>query len=113
MKARLTYIPLEVADKFEDFIIERDEEILDAVKARAKDYSTLSLLKLLYQLKSCSMTFSDLYMRSKIRMKKSFLSYLKLCTEYGFITKKPAGSNMIYSITDKGRIMLELFLNRN
>ena len=45
MKARLTYIPIEVADQFEDFIIKRDEQILDAVKARTRDYSTLSLLK--------------------------------------------------------------------
>ena len=61
MKARLTYIPLEVADQLEDFIIIRDEQILDAVKARARDYSTLSLLKLLYQLNCSPMNFSDLY----------------------------------------------------
>ncbi len=57
MRTRLTYVPLEVADQFEDFIIERDEEILDAVKARTRDYSTLSLLKLLYQLRGNPMTF--------------------------------------------------------
>ena len=59
MKARLTYVPLEVADQFEDFIIEREEQILDAVKARTKDFSTLSLLKLLYQLKGCLLYTSD------------------------------------------------------
>ena len=42
MRARLTYVPLEVAEQFEDFIIKRDEEILGAVKARTRDYSTLS-----------------------------------------------------------------------
>ena len=109
MKARLTYVPLEVADQFEDFIIEREEQILDAVKARTKDFSTLSLLKLLYQLKGNPMTFSHLYSKSKIRMKKSFLNYLHFCVEYKFIEKERVGSNMIYSITDKGRIMLELF----
>ena len=66
MKARLTYVPLEVADQFEDFIIEREEQILDAVKARTKDFSTLSLLKLLYQLKGNPMTFSHLYSKSKL-----------------------------------------------
>ena len=65
----MTYVPVEVADQFEDFIIKRDEQILDAVKARTRDYSTLSLLKLLYQLKGNPMTFSDLYLKSKIRMK--------------------------------------------
>ena len=112
MRARLTYVPIEVADQFEDFIIERSEQVLDAVKARTRDYSTLSLLKLLYQLKGNPMTFSKLYSKSKIRMKRSFLNYLHLCVDYNFIKKDPVGSNMIYSITDKGRVMLNLFINK-
>ena len=48
------------------------------------------------------MTFSDLYSKSKIRMKKSFLNYLHLCVDYNFIKKEPVGSNVIYTITDKG-----------
>ncbi|MDH3832878.1 MAG: DUF4364 family protein [Nitrosopumilus sp.] len=113
MRARLTYVPLEVADQFEDFIIKRDVQILDAVKARTRDYSTLSLLKLLYQLRGNPMTFSDLYSKSKIRMKKSFLNYLHLCVNYNFVKKEPVGSNVIYSITDKGRTMLSLFMDKN
>ncbi len=113
MKARLTYIPVEVADQFEDFIITRDEQVLDAVKARARDYSTLSLLKLLYQLRGSPMTFSDLYSKSKIRMKKSFLNYLHLCVDYNFIQKEAVGANVIYSITDKGRTMLDLFMQKS
>ena len=113
MKARLTYIPIEVADQFEDFIISRDEQVLDAVKARARDYSTLSLLKLLYQLRGSPMTFSDLYSKSKIRMKKSFLNYLHLCLDYNFVRKETVGPNVIYSITEKGHIMLNLFMQKN
>jgi len=113
MRARLTYIPLEVADQFEDFIIKRDVQVLDAVKARTRDYSTLSLLKLLYQLRGNPMTFSDLYSKSKIRMKKSFLNYLHLCVNYNFVQKEAMGSNMIYSITDKGRTMLNLFIHKS
>lgn len=113
MRARLTYIPLEVADQFEDFIIKRDVQVLDAVKARTRDYSTLSILKLLYQIKGNPMTFSDLYLKSKIRMKKSFLNYLHLCVDYNFVEKEAVGSNMIYSITDKGRTMLNLFIHKN
>jgi len=112
MKTRLTYVPLEVAEQFDDFIIERAEEVLDAVKARTRDYSTLSLLKLLYQLRGNPMTFSDLYSKSKIRMKKSFLNYLRLCMNYNFIKKEPVGPNVIYSITDKGRTMLNLFIDK-
>ena len=113
MRARLTYIPIEVAEQFEDFIITRDVQVLDAVKARTRDYSTLSLLKLLYQLKGNPMTFSNLYSKSKIRMKKSFLNYLHLCVNYNFVQKEAVGSNMIYSITDKGRIMLNLFIHKS
>ena len=113
MKTRMTYIPLEVADQFSDFIITRDEQILDSVKARTRDFSTISLLKLLYQLKCNSMTFSDLYTKSNIRMKRSFLNYLHLCVKNRFITKMAVGSNMIYSITDKGRTMLDLFVQNN
>ena len=112
MKARLTYIPVDVADQFEDFIIYRDEQVLDAVKARARDFSTLSLLKLLYQVRCSPMTFSDLYLKSKIRMKKSFLNYLHLCVDYNFISKKAVGPNVIYSITDKGMTMLDLFMQK-
>ena len=109
MRPRLTYVSVEVADQFNDFIIQRDEQILDAVKARTKDFSTLSLLKLLYQIKTNSMTFSELYSKSNIRMKRSFLNYLDLCINYDFITKKPMGQNVIYSITEKGTTMLNLF----
>ena len=109
MRARLTYVPLEVAERFEGFIIQRDEQVLDAVRAKTKEFSTLSLLKLLYQLNSNPMTFSDLYSKSKIRMKKSFLNYLHFCVEYKFIEKERVGSNVIYTITEKGRIMLDLF----
>ena len=112
MKSRLTYVPIEVADQFDDFIITRAEQVLDAVKARTRDYSTLSLLKLLYQLRGNPLTFSDLYSKSKIRMKKSFLNYLRLCVDYNFIKKEPVGPNVIYSITDKGRTMLNLFINK-
>jgi len=113
MRARLTYVPVEVADQFEDFIIKRDVQILDAVKARTRDYSTLSLLKLLYMLRGNPMTFSDLYSKSKIRMKRSFLNYLHLCVDYNFVQKEAVGSNVIYSITDKGRVMLNLFIQKS
>jgi len=113
MRARLTYVPIEVADQFKDFIIKRDEQVLDAVRARVRDYSTLSLLKLLYQLRGNSMTFSELHSKSKIRMKKSFLNYLHLCVDYNFIKREPVGPNVIYSITEKGRTMLGLFMQKN
>ena len=112
MRARLTYIPIEVAEQFDDFIIQKDEQILNTVKASTKDFSTLSLLKLLYQVKTKEMSFSELYSKSNIRMKKSFLNYLHLCMNYNFIEKQAVGPNMIYSITEKGETMLELFMQK-
>ena len=112
-RARLTYVPIEVADQFDDFIIKRGEQILDAVRAKTRDYSTLSILKLLYQLRGNPMTFSNLYLKSKIRMKKSFLNYLHFCANYNFIKKEAVGPNMIYSITEKGRTMLDLFIQKS
>ncbi len=108
----MTYLPVEVADQFSDFIIKRDEQVLDAVKTRARDFSTISILKLLYQLRYGPITFSDLYVKSNIRMKRSFLNYLDLCLAYKFIRKEPTGANMIYFITDKGKTMLELFTQK-
>ena len=112
MRTRLTYVPVEVADQFDDFIIHRGEQVLDTVKARTKDFSTLSLLKLLYQVKTKKMSFSELYSKSNIRMKKSFLNYLHLCINYNFLEKNAVGPNMIYSITEKGQTMLELFMQK-
>ena len=109
---RLTYLPLEVAEQFEDFIIKKDEQVLDAIRAKTKDYSTLSLLKLLYQLRTSPMTFTDLYSKSKIRMKRSFLNYLHLCVDYNFIRREPIGANVIYTITERGRTMLDLFIKK-
>ena len=106
----MTYVPIEVADQFDDFIIQRDEQVLDAVKARTRDYSTLSLLKLLDQDRNNSITFAELYAKSKIRMKRSFLNYLHLCLDYKFITKKPVGPNVLYTITENGTTMLALFM---
>ena len=46
-------------------------------------------------------------------MKKSFISYLKLCVDYNFLDRKAVGSNVFYSITDKGMTMLGLFMRKN
>lgn len=112
MRTRMTYLPVEVAEHFSDFIIKRDEQVLDSVKARARDFSAISIIKLLYQLRCSPMTFSDLYVKSDIRMKRSFLNYLRLCMGYGFMQKESVGSNVVYSITEKGRTMLDLFMQK-
>ncbi|RNJ75233.1 MAG: hypothetical protein EB828_05520 [Nitrosopumilus sp. D6] len=113
MRARLTYVPVDVAEQYDDFIISKNEEILGAVRAKTRDYSMLSLVKMLHVLCDGKMTFSEFYAKSKIRMKRSFLNYLHLCVNYGFVKKTPSGPYVIYSITDKGRKMLELLHKDN
>lgn len=113
MRARLTYVPLGVADEFGDFIIARNEEVMGAVRAKTRDYSMLSLVKTLYALRGGPATFTDLYSMSKIRMKRSFLNYLHLCIDYGFVERVRSGTYAIYTITDKGRAMLQLMHKDN
>lgn len=113
MKARLTYMSADAAEQFDDFVIRRDEAVLDTVKVRVRDYSTLSLIKLLYQVRTNPMTFSDLYSKSRIRLKRSFLDYLHLCVDYNFLQRERAGPNVLYSITDRGRTMLDLFMQKD
>lgn len=113
IRPRMTYVPLNMAKHVDDFIIVRGEEILGAVKARAKEYDTLSLLKLLYQLQACPKSFTVLYEESKIKMKRSFLKYLNLCVEYNFVKRDASGPGVTYELTEKGRTMLALFMEKD
>ena len=61
---------MEVAEQFADFIIQKDEQVLDAVRAKTRDFSTLSLLKLLFQIRTRSMTFSELYSNHRPHLPK-------------------------------------------
>ena len=113
MSTKLTYVPLEVAEQFGDFIIKQDGEVPGAIRARTRGYNMLSLLKLLYQIRKSPLTFSDLYLNSNIRMKKSFLNYLRLCLDYNFVEKEDTGHNGAYYITPKGTTMLDLFMAKS
>jgi len=105
---RLTYVPLQVAEEHPNLIIEKHGEINGSIKARVNDYSLLTIIKVLHPLLEHPHTFTKLYMRSKIRMKRSFLNYLHLCSFYTFVTKEAVGNNVIYTISDKGRQFLDL-----
>ena len=113
MQSRLTCMTPEVADQFGDFIIKRAEQTQDVVRARTRDFSMLSLLKLLYQLRGSPMSFVELYTRSEIRMKRSFLNYLHLCVDYNFVKREAVGCRVRYSITCRGRTMLDLFTQKD
>jgi len=107
---RLTYVPLQVAEEHPNLIIESHEEINGAIMARVHDYSILTLIKILHPLLEHPQIATNLYMRSKIRMKRAFYNYLHLCLLYKFLTKEKVGHNVIYTISDKGRQFLDLFI---
>lgn len=76
----------------------------------SSDFRILSMLKLMYPLTETPLNFSSLYYKSGIRMKVSFLKYLRVCQELGFIEKAgKVRQNQYYALTDKGRLLLNLF----
>jgi len=62
--------------------------------------------------------FTEVYHKSNIRFKKSFIKYLNYCKEKGFVIGTPGisqrasrGQNqrvVYYTITEKGKLFLEL-----
>ena len=112
MRLHLTYIQTDLADCCSDFIVERQGQVLDAVTARARDYSALSIIKVLHPLTGGAATFTELYRDSKIRMKKSFIAYLHLCRSYNFIRREQSKRCAYYSLTDRGRTILNLFMEK-
>ncbi|WOV92891.1 MAG: hypothetical protein R1F52_07260 [Candidatus Nitrosoabyssus spongiisocia] len=113
MRSRLTYLPLDMVEQFDDFIISKDKMVLDALRARTRDFSMLTVLKLLYYLQNGPTTFTQLYAGSKIRMKHSFLNYLHMCLSYNFIQHDKIKSQPLYSITEKGLNMISLFTQKS
>ncbi|MDI1495499.1 MAG: hypothetical protein K8823_807 [Cenarchaeum symbiont of Oopsacas minuta] len=112
MIGRVMYIPKEIATSFGhvETVTDRD---LNTVKARVMDFSAISILKILSQLQDCPKTFSDLYMYSGIRYKRSYIRYLHLCTKYKFVSRVEQHPRVFYHITDKGRTMLSLFIDES
>ena len=87
MTGRLMYIPKEIASNFghAETLGEGD---LNTVKGRISDFSTVSILKILSQLRAGPKTFGNLYTHSGIRFKRSYIKYLHLCIKYGFLDRK-------------------------
>ena len=96
------YIPKEIASNFghAETLGEGD---LNTVKGRISDFSTVSILKILSQLRAGPKTFGNLYTHSGIRFKRSYIKYLHLCIKYGFLDREEQSPRVYYSITSKGR----------
>jgi len=121
---RLTYVPKGIVKAMPDMMAVDHElnknGLLDNVLiVKAHQFDILAIIKLLYAVKKEPLGFSRLYEKSQIRMKKSFLNYLHLVENLGFIdkTQLEKGQHMpenprqrvSYNLTDKGRLLLEFF----
>ncbi len=115
---RLSFINPETMKKYPQFTIEVFSSPFkdgSSLKFRAKDYSVITLIKLLDSLKRSEvLSFSALYTESKIRMKRSFMNYLNFCRSSEFVSrteKQERGSKawVYYSLTPKGEVFLSLF----
>lgn len=98
---------VELAENFPFFIRKIEKEYIFQ-----KEFSIITLIKLLYQLSRESRRSYSLYVVSEIKLKKSYLAYLDLCMKFGFIDKVLKSKyNVTYNITEKGRLFLGLFMS--
>jgi len=114
LNTRLTYIQTELLEKYAWIKGDRVDTILSHTRIHSQtNFNILSIIKILYPLSKEQNCFSDLFKNSKIRLKRSFLRYLNFCIEIGMIEKisEKRGINRFYSITEKGRLFLEMFSN--
>ena len=110
MCAKLSYLPLETAENFDRFIVHREFVIGNSVKAKIRNYNTLSILKLLSQLRGgVPKTHAKLFVASMFRFRGSFQDYLDLCIDYGFIKMSRIRKKTFYEITDKGLMLIQIF----
>ncbi len=110
MSTKPTYLPLEAADDLERFIVRRESVVGNAIKARTRNYNTLSILKLLYQLRGGSMTRAELYISSAFRLRSAFQNYLDFCLDCSFVRCEDGRKGACYAITEKGLSLLEIFI---
>jgi predicted transcriptional regulator len=109
--ARLSYIKTELMEKF-DWV---EGDIIGRVNSFTtirsnSDFVLLSVLKLLFPLSAGQLNFMKLYNSSGLRMKKSFINYLDFCIQMKLVNKlEKDGLYQYYEITDKGRLLLNIF----
>lgn len=116
-RKRYSTVSNTVIDNYPYFISELIERTEVNSKIIAKDFSLISIIKLLDCLKSDELSAKVFFMESGIYMKRSFLNYTSLCLKFGFIKKergdtrfrRGGGKMVYYSITEKGKILLDLF----
>lgn len=84
------------------------------VVAAAPRYTVLNIVKILHPLQGNSLKRTDLMQQSKMRMNQAFGRYVRLCLEFGMVSKEKQARNvMMYSLTATGKIFLKIFLKQD
>ena len=108
-----TYIQEDLLDAFPLFIEERLEKTTNHIRVIVKDFSVITIIKLLNVTRNEDVRFSKLHMLCGIRSKAQFLKYLHLCMDLKFIQRRKEGERdndpTFYRTTFEGRILLDLF----
>ena len=104
MCAKATYLPLGAVDDLDRSVVG------NSVRARTRNYDTLSILKLLCQLRGGKMTYTELFISSMFRLRGSFQEYLNLCLDCGFVESERVRKRTLYAITGRGWDLLRAFI---
>lgn len=93
------------------FILELGEKSLDNTRVRPRNFSIIQTIRMLESLKDKEESYAKLFRKTNWGMKKSFINYIHFCLNFNLIKKERVGHFMIYNITEKGKIFLDLFKN--
>lgn len=96
-------------ETFPYFVKESKQATRDLSKARLREFNVITIMKLLSAIEYCDMTFAELYRSSNICMKRSYLNYLDMCKHFALLEQTKVGLYSVYHITEKGKVLLELF----
>lgn len=105
-----TRIRNETLEQFPYFINKILSNTSSHTRIIVKNFSTLTIIKMLHCLENNERNASEFYLKSGVGMKRVFLRYVNLCLEFRLIQKERCGAkNVIYSVTERGKIFLDLF----
>ena len=92
-------------------IMELGDRSLNYTRVRPKNFTIIQVIRLLDCLIDGDISYARLFRKSGWGMKKSFINYIHFCVHFRLIKKEKVGQYMIYSLSEKGKIFLDLFKN--
>lgn len=113
-KANGVRVKNSIALKYPYFINEVISKDSMNMRVFTKASSIFTIIKILDPLITGEYHASELFRKSTIGLKRSFYHYIRICLNFGFIIKDRdagagGGKRVHYSITEKGKILLDLF----